>query len=298
MAFKDYKNDYEHPKIPIGHRHIEPKESFEIDYIYEEILYRNKMILETSGDICQIFRKKVHGTRCTNPECPAHENYQQEGSLDCPVCLGTGYVGGYDYVEEVYVRFPLAEEKIALSQDGIMRVVKPIIWTMPEPKLRQFDIIIDFSQPQVVQEETIVDKEITREIGTSFDVLDDNIGEFRQLVRIIKISNNANSSEDYKYDIDYELSNNGILWKTDNRPEDYDSYFVTYEVTNSHYRRYEITAVKPSPWRGRILSQRFDVTELNITHPSYKIPAEELGNEEINIIYNPFPTSKWFDRTT
>jgi hypothetical protein len=298
MAIKDYQNDYPEPKFPSGHFHIDPKESFEIDYIYESILSRNRMVLESGSDLVQIFRMKTSGTRCTNPSCPAYNNYDQNGAADCLTCLGTGYVSGYDYVEEIKVRFPMEQEVINIQPGGLLRQVKPRAWTMPDPVLHQFDIAINFNLPQVTQDRTEVDVEVFREPGVDLDSIPgETFTEYRQLVRILKIADNRNSAADYKEGVDYAVSNNGILWITDNRPGDDEAYYVIYKVSERYYRRYEINNISPSPWRGRILSQRFDITELPLDHPAYKkIEQSPLGADEASIVYNPFPVSEWYDR--
>lgn len=295
MALKNYQTDYPEVKIPSGHWPIEPRETVEIDYIYERILYRNQALLNSDGDLCQVFRKKITGTRCINPNCPAYNNYQQAGSDDCPVCLGVGFVGGYDYIEEIKVRFAPSNERIDIKSDGTMRLVRPRTWTMPEPILRSHDIIINFSQPTILQEEMIVDKEMTRGVGSNpdFDVLETNITENRQIIRIYKISNTAISSKDYDEGIDYVLSNSGVLWKTDNRPEDGALYFVTYQISNIHYRRYDIHNVTPSRWRGKTLHQDLEVVELDVTHPHYRIGLHPF---DMDYVYYPFQVSDWYDR--
>ncbi len=293
MSIKNYKSDYPHPRIPTPNANypIEPKETAEIEYIYQQILYRNSVVLQTGGDDCSLYRKKITGTRCINPNCPASNNYQQSGLQNCLVCLGTGFIGGYDYIQELYVRFNPQIEKIQITPDGVLRDITPRIWTMPEPELRQFDIIINFSQPMILQEETKVDYEVLRTTGSSLDILE--INSAKQVIRIYKISNNAGTSEDYKEGIDYVVSNNGILWITDNRPVDEIIYYVTYQYTANHYRRYEINNVTPSRFRGKTLHQELNLTELNATHPSYNITQEPIDMEYITY---PFPISRWFSR--
>lgn len=291
MAIKDYLNDYRHPKVPSGHFPIEPKETAEIEYIYQSMLNANKMVLLTGGEKCSLYRRKTTGIRCINPVCPAHNNYQQSGSLDCPVCLGSGFVGGYDYIEELFIRFNPQIEKLQLTKDGVLRDITPKIWTMPEPILKQFDILINFYQPQVLQEATKEDVEIERGTSSDLDILETDSNN--QVIRILKVSNNAGSSADYKENIDYVVSNNGILWMTTNKPDTDDLYYITYQYTASHYRRYEVNNVTPSRWRGKSLHQELNLTELNITHPAYRITQQPV--EQYDITY-PFPVSRWFSR--
>ncbi len=295
MTLKAYQKDYEHPKIPRGHYAIEPKEGFDIEYIKGQILNRNKMVLEAGGDFCQLWRKKIIGQRCTNPTCPAYNNYQAQGSPDCPICLGTGFVGGYDYLGEIFVRFAPVQEKIELTTEGVLRKREPRIWTMPKPEIRQFDIIINLVQPQIFQAQTIVDKRLIRrvDLSSNFDELDNSMNEDAQIYKIIKISNKGNGSADYTENIDYILSNNGILWQTTNRPGDMEEYFVTYQIVNKHYVRFEVKNVLRSMWRGVVLHQELDIAELNITHPAYRIDKQPF---DYQYVYYPFPQSEWYER--
>ncbi len=295
MSEKNYKNDYLDPRHINDRFPIEPKETFEIEYIKDAILYRNKLILEGASDLCQVHRIKQEGTRCTNPQCPAFNNYQQAGNPDCNICFGSGWVGGYNYIEEIKVRLAPSNERLELGSDGALRQVKPKSWTMAEPIINTHDVIINMSQPKVLQEEVLVDIEVARreDLHPTFDVLDTNINENRQIIRIMKISNRANSDKDYTENLDYKLSNNGILWVTDNKPELLDSYYVTYSVSQTHYRRYEVNNVTPSRFRGVTLHQDLDLTELDVKHPSYRIGLQDFDD---TYVYFPFPISEWYER--
>jgi hypothetical protein len=297
LAFKDYKNDYPEVWQPGGDFPIDFQESLDIKNIYENILSRNRLLLEVGKDICQIYRRKEKGIRCTNSSCPAYNNFQQNGSNSCLVCFGTGFVNGYDYVSEIYVRFPPSLEQIKIEEGGLLRLVKPRIWTMPEPEIKPFDLLINFSQPRVIFEDKKIDVSIWRDgTGLDFDSLDEVINEYRQVIRILKISDNRNESPDYKEGIDYVLSNNGVLWKTDSRPDPDMEYFVTYQISARYYRRHEVNTVTPSRWRGKTLHQDLEVTELPPHHPLYVYPQSELGTNEWATIYNPFPESEWYER--
>ena len=296
MSLKPYDNDYQNPIVPGGTIFIEGQEALDIDYMYESILHMNKFLLKSGADLCQLFRKKIVGTRCTNIECPAHNNYQQEGSDDCPVCFGTGFVDGYDFLGEILVRFAPDMETYELTAGGLLRKIKPRTWTMPDPEIRKFDILINFSQPQMIGQKIEVDMPIIRGTATLADSLNEIVNTTRQVVRILKISDTRNASPYYKEGIDYVLDNNGVLWKDTVKPIDAAEYYVTYQITHNYFRRYAINDVTQSRWRGKTLHQQLETTELSITHPSYLIAQHATDSTEAEYVANPFPQSEWYDR--
>ena len=110
---------------------------------------------------------------------------------------------------------------------------------------------------RLTDEKRYIDEEVVRQVDESlnFDALSET-----GVTKILKITDIANSSSQYKENIDYVLTNNGVLWLTDdmsNRPDDLDSYYVTYIVSKTYIRRYEVGEVVRSSWRGKILHQEF-----------------------------------------
>ena len=206
-------------------------------------------------------------------------------------CFGTGYIGGWDYEGETLVRIAPAGLQFQITENGIMKASNPRSWTFPEPLVRNRDILIAFDRSQITQEKMIVDERVQRrqDLNTNFDSLSRT-----GVTRILKISNASNKPSAYQEKVDYALSNDGVLWRTAKRPEDFAAYFVTYQVATPHYRRFEITSVTTPHWRAVPMHQEMEVTELDVTHPAYNIT---MVDPDWTRHYHPFPVSEWFDRT-
>lgn len=290
-----YVNRYKHPLIPSRQGGMDthtPWEAENMDYIYEQILYRNRLLLEANGESCQVWRKltEANGTRCDNPNCAAYDNLRQEGNADCPRCMGTSWIGGWSYQNETLVRIVPSGLQFTITQEGLMKVHNPRSWTFPEPAIKTFDILIAFDRPQIVQERMLTDEKRMRRIDlhANFDSLSD-----AGATKILKISDGANQAADYKEKVDYELSNGGVLWRTTHRPSDMAFYYVTYQAAKSHYRRFEAANVTTPHWRGVPLHQEMELAELDVTHPAYRIPMREPDWTRRDY---PFPVSDWVDR--
>jgi hypothetical protein len=298
LTVVNYEDRYKNPWIldeQNGTDIFTPKDAVEIDYIYEQILYRNRLILENDGETFQIWRKPTSGTVCDNPSCPASQDENQAPKASCPRCLGTGYIGGYQYQGEALIRVAPSGMQFQITPNGMMKVMNPRTWTMPEPVILSHDILIAVDRDRLTEDKRVVDYELQRRTdndvdGIKFDSLPDD-----GILRIEKISDEANSDKDYNEQIDYNLSNNGVLWTSfGDAPDALDSYFVTYLVSKSLYRRFEVKESTRSTWRGVILHQELDIIELDINHPAYEnITAESFDNTRQQY---PFPVSDWFGR--
>ncbi len=296
---KVYLDKYKHPTIPEVYDNsadiLSPYEAENIDYIYEQILYRNKLLLDADGETFQIWRKKRQGMQCDNPDCGASQNLNGTPNASCPRCLGTGYIGGFDYAGETLIRIAPTGLLFTVSPSGAMKAHNPRSWTFPEPLILSMDILIAVDQDRLVSEKRIIDESVARRVDltTDFDSLV-NTG----IVKILKISDGVNANEAYQQNIDYVLSNDGILWLTGGgarRPGDMESYYVTYIIATSYMRRYEVSEVTRSTWRGKILHQDITLNELELSHVAYtNIIAETWDDTRYNY---PFPYSNWFDRT-
>lgn len=292
-----YLDKYKSPVIPDDYNTrdvLDPYEATNIDYIFNEIQYRNKLVLENDGETFQIWKRLRSGTRCDNPNCGASKGVEGAPNASCARCLGVGYIGGYEYAGETLIRIAPAGLFFTVTQGGLAKIHNPRTWTFPEPELYSQDILIAVDQQRIVNEQRIIDEAVVRraDINANFDSLS-NTG----VSRIIKITDIANSSSRYTENIDYQLSNNGVLWLTNDstlRPDLLDTYYVSYIIANAYIRRYEITNVVRSTWRGKILHQELELQELDINHVAYNnISAEDYDESRY---LNPFPYSNWFER--
>lgn len=292
-----YLESYKHPAISIDYNNQDvftPYEAENMDYIYEQILYRNKLLLDADGETFQIWRKKRTGLQCDNPNCGASQNLNGTPNSKCARCLGTGYIGGYDYAGETLIRMAPVGLIFTITPNGQMKTHNPKIWTFPEPEIYSLDILIALDQARIINEKRTVDKEIIRrvDISENYDYLDDT-----GITKILKIADKTNSFDNYQESIDFELSNDGILWKTGTgtkRPDDLESYFVTYITAKTYLRRYEVSDVVRSTWRSKILHQELQLNELELSHVVYdNINIEDWDDSRF---LNPFPYSNWVER--
>lgn len=134
--------------------------------IYERNLQQQQMLLETTGESVILLRRKWDGT-----VCPCVSKTEEHPINKCPSCFGTGFVGGYDRIYfndsldnpegRIMLRFYPTVDDLALRKFAGLDVVnEPTAWTIPQPIVRDRDIIVQFDP---------IDK--TREIWR-YEVLD------------------------------------------------------------------------------------------------------------------------------
>jgi hypothetical protein len=109
----------------------------EIDYIWREAIKRNRWILEQAGERIKVFIRKGMGE-----QCPNYQYAFGQGHQDCPVCLGTNFVNGYDGPYDVIIAPPEAEKSIELLDMGLHIRYDFETWTGPFPLLNERDVIV------------------------------------------------------------------------------------------------------------------------------------------------------------
>jgi len=67
------------------------KEVIDSEEIYDAMVNRNSLLLETEGEATDYYTKKVSGDRC-----PAYDTDDQQANSNCYICKGTGFLTGYD----------------------------------------------------------------------------------------------------------------------------------------------------------------------------------------------------------
>jgi len=112
----------------------------------ERHIQQAQMLLETSGEQAALLLRKWEGIRC-----PLMSNITEHPNQRCPVCFGTGWAGGYDqYISDktdnrIRIRFNPSEEDLELIQMGLRKEHEVSLWTLPEPRLRDRDILVRFN---------------------------------------------------------------------------------------------------------------------------------------------------------
>lgn len=115
---------------------------------FERLVQRLDVLLRTTGESVTLLRRKWTGERC--PRC-GRDTRTNRGYYRCPLCMGTGYVGGYvrfinsrEPNGNIYVRFNPTQEDLLMQDGGLAQGFNPAGWTLPCPILRDWDILIRY----------------------------------------------------------------------------------------------------------------------------------------------------------
>jgi hypothetical protein len=270
-----------------------PYEAMNMDYTYDAILHMDFNILNAKGETFQLWTEKKSGLRCNNPLCPASKNQRDQPNPNCPTCLGTGFVGGYDLQGEMLISVAPQLDQITYEIGGQAYFWKPQNWTMPNPRIFIGDVLFAIDQQKLVRTKLVQDEEVVRRTDNSADF--DSLTN-KTVTRIIKISDKVNESESYQINADYVLSNNGVLWLNATRPGGFESYFVTYEITDTFFPLYQVSSVNHATLRGKPLRQIIEMALLDRGHYLYEVLEMNESYESFNYPY-AFPYSDFFERT-
>ena len=109
-----------------------------IDYMWAEGVRRNRWILEQGGERVKAFLRKRVGAPCP---CIPDDHHHQPIS-DCPICYGTGVVGGYEGPYDILVAPDDAERRHAQKDMG--RTVEHTyeVFTGPSPLVSMRDFLV------------------------------------------------------------------------------------------------------------------------------------------------------------
>jgi len=109
------------------------------DKWFLKINERNLWILKNTGQLYDLYTRKYDGEHC---ERCYDEIRGRSGTNDCPVCYGTGFVGGYDPAFQIYLRLKPAENSLGISNQQFVYEDSPGAWTILNTKLMNRDILI------------------------------------------------------------------------------------------------------------------------------------------------------------
>jgi len=113
---------------------------YELDkphYIWQSIISKNRYLLEQFGERVKLFVRKEIGEKC---EHFSHTHSQPLN--DCPICFGTGIVGGYIGPIDITIAPPEAEKHIELTDVGLKLNFTYESWMGPSPLIRTRDFIV------------------------------------------------------------------------------------------------------------------------------------------------------------
>ena len=113
--------------------------------------------------------------RCVDPESDIAFRPQ---AGECPICYGTGIVGGYDVytcpaeyfgrqllkpANTILIRVPITTQRVRVTDLGIVVETVNMSWTGPEPRLRDWDVIV-----RKVDAESFYGGRVERRYGESY----------------------------------------------------------------------------------------------------------------------------------
>lgn len=109
-----------------------------LDWIWREAVRRNRWILEQGGERVKAFLRKNAGIICPNQP----DDYHKQPINDCPICFGTGIIGGYDGPYDIIIAPPDAERKVRQSDKGRLGEFQYESWTGATPLLSMRDFLV------------------------------------------------------------------------------------------------------------------------------------------------------------
>ena len=121
---------------------LSPPSTFRIrntDKWFFKINERNYWILQNTGMLFDLYTRKYTGEQC--PKC--YDSIRgRSGSNTCPICFGTGFVGGYDPAYQLYVRLKPVEQMLTISNQMFVNENTPGAWTISDTLIMNRDLLI------------------------------------------------------------------------------------------------------------------------------------------------------------
>lgn len=117
--------------------------------VFNHMLQREELMLETTGEPFVLLRRKWTGTRCI-----CHRLRREHPDKRCPICFGTGFQGGYDQFintrrpdGRMLARVSPTNEDLKIEdKGGLTPDYSPNVWTLAFPGLKDRDVLIRFNE--------------------------------------------------------------------------------------------------------------------------------------------------------
>lgn len=181
---------------PYGRYSLEPADAENMDFILQQILYRNELLIKADGEPVAVYRQKQYGDLC-----PCVELDRNQALSTCRVCFGTRWVGGYDYMGKHLFRISPAPYVKTITELGLVPKTNPKAWSMPTPVMKARDIIVAKLQlPEVGIVKNIDEPVVRGNVSSTVDML-----RRLNVIAVDKISNTRQGSNNYTLGTDYIL---------------------------------------------------------------------------------------------
>ena len=106
---------------------------------FHKINERNMWILKNTGELFDLYKRKTEGEICS---CYDSER-GQAANPNCTECYGTGFIGGYDPIFQIYIRQKPAVNNMDRTAQGLKVNNNTGAWTICDVQIRDRDILIN-----------------------------------------------------------------------------------------------------------------------------------------------------------
>jgi hypothetical protein len=113
-----------------------------LTYIWEEAIRRNSWMRDQGGEKALAFIKRTAGTVCSCMLENIKQRSHRKPQKDCPICYGTGFVGGYYGPIPIILANLTAEHRIMQTERGLKLQLQVETWIGPFPIMTQRDMIV------------------------------------------------------------------------------------------------------------------------------------------------------------
>jgi len=113
-----------------------------LDWIWRESVRRNNWILEQGGERVNLFIRKTSGQVCDCRLDRRRRAYNQQPKNNCLICIGTGFIGGYEGPYEAILVPDDAERKVSQTERGRAVEHEYEVWFGPTPLMTQRDFVV------------------------------------------------------------------------------------------------------------------------------------------------------------
>jgi len=106
---------------------------------FHKINERNMWILKNTGELFDLYKRKLEGEKCS---CFDSER-GSAANANCTICYGTGFVGGYDPIFQIYIRQKPSDSNLERTSQGLKIKNELGAWTICDVMIRDRDLLIN-----------------------------------------------------------------------------------------------------------------------------------------------------------
>lgn len=100
---------------------------------------RNMWILKMDGELFDLYKRKIEGTHC---DC-WDDIRGSAANPNCDKCYGTGFIGGYDPIYQIYIREKPSNNSLDRTMRGLSVKNSTGAWTICDVQIKDRDLLIN-----------------------------------------------------------------------------------------------------------------------------------------------------------